>query len=453
MHSSREDAPRSAADAPRDSGTAPDDGLTREEDAAYDARVTAEPDGAAAGTGITIEPVEGDGDGVEADVEPPEPEAPPEPPPDLSGRFHVMDTLRKLSRPRLSGGHGNRLVTEAVRNRLNELGYEVKDHPFTYSAGPGRFGLPAAGAAFATAALAATILISLGYFAPAALVLAAGAGAVLAIAMFAIPMITRLPWMRVEGTNLLAFPAGKRPRYIVMAHLDSKSQLVPLSLRAPAIVLAVLSWIALFAIALIALVQPVDMTFVLIAGGIAFLAGIVLMLSWADDKSPGALDNASGLTTLLGLAESERNSGDIGFLVTDAEELGLAGARAVAPALPPVFGVFNLDGIDDDGPFHIIERFGFKRKGLAPHMAAALLAAAADRKLPADRRDLPYGVMVDHIPIVEAGLPALTIMRGTMKSLRRVHRPGDTVDRMRGSGIERTIELMSDALATLRSQR
>jgi Zn-dependent M28 family amino/carboxypeptidase len=264
-------------------------------------------------------------------------------------------------------------------------------------------------------------------------------------------MISRLKWGRIEAKNLLAFGAGKRPRYVVMAHLDSKSQLVPLALRAPAIVLTVLAWLAMLIIAVVAIVEPVGGAWVLVSTAVGVTAGILLLLSYAEDKSPGALDNASGLTALLGLAEQQREHGDVGFLVTDGEELGLAGARAIAGQLPPVFGVINLDGLDDDGEFQLIERFGLRRKGLAPHLAAALLAAAEDLGYEANRRDLPYGVLVDHVPIVEAGQPAMTIMHGSARSLRRVHRPGDSVDNLRGRGIERTMKLVAAALDRLRA--
>src|SRR5690606_19091292 len=120
------------------------------------------------------------------------------------------------------------------------------------------------------------------------------------------------------------------------------------------------------------------------------------------------------LATLLGIAERERTADDIAFLVTDAEELGLAGARAIAPRMPPVFGVINVDGIDDHGTFHVVERFGWPRKkGLAPHLAAAVLGAADRLGMSARRRDAPFGILLDHMPLVEAGTPALSIMRGS----------------------------------------
>ena len=86
------------------------------------------------------------------------------------------------------------------------------------------------------------------------------------------------------------------------------------------------------------------------------------------------------------------------------------------------------------------------------HLAAALLQEAEERGEAADRRDMPFGIPVDHIPIVKAGIPALTIMRGTLQSLRRVHRPDDSLDHLRGDGVVRTVDLVCGALERLRAQ-
>jgi hypothetical protein len=399
----------------------------------------------APGADITMEPAE--------PAEPPPPPPPPKYPPDTGTGTDPQETLRAFSRPRMSGSAGANEVREGIRRRLDTLGYETRELSFEFSAVPGRFALPIAAGAVALFSVLAAILLGFGL--PLASLILLFIGAVIAglVAVFAIPMVSKLPWGRVKGRNVMAQPAGgARPRYIVMAHLDSKSQLVPLSLRAPAIGALVIGWVVLFVLAIMALAEPFGTPLVLITAIVMLGAGVLLALSLADDKSPGALDNASGLAAMLAIAAREKEHGDVGFLATDAEELGLAGARAVAAALPPVFGVINLDGLDDEGSFYFMERFGFRRRGLAPHMAAALLGAAAEQNLPAERRDLPYGLMVDHIPIVEAGQPAITVMRGSLKSLHRVHRPGDTLEYLRGKGVELTVDLVCAALATLRQQ-
>jgi Zn-dependent M28 family amino/carboxypeptidase len=198
-------------------------------------------------------------------------------------------------------------------------------------------------------------------------------------------------------------------------------------------------------------VEPVKHGTIVAAGTLAVIAAVILIFCWVDNNSPGALDNASGVATLLGIAEREGTGSDVAFLITDAEELGLAGARAISRSLPAVYGVINFDGLDDEGQFQIVEDFGWpRRRGKAPHLAAALLSAAAALDVPIQRRSVPFGIMLDHIPIVESGMPALTVMRGSLASLRRVHRPIDDLSRLSGDGITRAVDLTCAALHLLR---
>ena len=62
---------------------------------------------------------------------------------------------------------------------------------------------------------------------------------------------------------------------------------------------------------------------------------------------------------------------------------------------------------------------------------------------------MPAGIMVDHIPFARAGHPAVTLMRGTFRSLLRVHRPADTASRLTGDGVAAGTRLVSAALARL----
>jgi hypothetical protein len=372
--------------------------------------------------------------------------------PDTDG-FDFDAALREIARPRLTGSDGAAEVAAAIRRRFEGSGYEVKDQGFEFNPWPGRFGITAAGALYLILTVVAAVFLYYGNaFAAIGLLLILLVLTGL-LGMFAVPAIDALPFGRQPGTNLLARRPGTRPRYIIMAHRDSKSQPVPLAFRGPAIVLAILVWIALFGAALAYTARPLPGALLLLLGVLAVVAGVVLILCWVDDRSPGALDNASGVVAALAIAAREQEAGDVAFLITDAEELGLAGARAAAPHLPPVFGVINLDGLDDHGAFYVLERFGLLRKrGLAPHLAAALLAEAEALGEPANRRDLPAGIPVDHVPIVRAGTPALTLMRGSLRSLRRVHRPADDLSQLRGDGVRRTVTLVCGALARLRAQ-
>jgi hypothetical protein len=211
-------------------------------------------------------------------------------------------------------------------------------------------------------------------------------------------------------------------------------------------------WLALVIMGVIGRYGTVEPWFFFALGVLGLLTGTILILCWADNESPGALDNASGVAALIGIAARERDHGDVAFLITDAEELGLAGARAVARQLPPVFGVINMDGLDDEGPFYVMERFGWPRRGIAPHLAMALLSAAAQEEIVAIRRDVPLGILLDHMPVVDAGIPAVTLLRGSVRSLGRVHRVIDDLDHLKGDGVTAAVTLGSAALRILRTQ-
>ena len=366
----------------------------------------------------------------------------------------MKDLLQMLARPRLTGSRGALEVADVVRARLTRFGYQIQDYPFTFSTWPGRFAVSAAGLLFLIGTVGAALLINLRHPGVGLVVLLLTLVLAGGIAALSAPLTDMLPFGKVTATNMLAARAGGTPRYIFMAHLDSKSQPVPLAFRGPAIMLAILAWIAFVAYALLALLDPVwlrgDITSVLAV--LAGAAGLLLVFCWSGNRSPGALDNASGVATILALAEAERERDDVAFLITDAEELGLVGARSIAPKLNPVFGVINVDGIDDAGSFFVLEKFGIPPRHIAPHLVAAILQAADALKQPAQRRNVPFGLLLDHLPVARAKLPAVTLMRGSFASLRRVHQRADHTGNMTGAGIETAVRLLRDALALLRQE-
>jgi hypothetical protein len=366
----------------------------------------------------------------------------------------VKDLLQSIARPRLTGSTGAQEVADIIHERLTQLGYQIQDYPFTFSTWPGRFAVSAAGFFFILGSLGAAALLNMRHPGVALVVLLLTLIVAGAIAVLAAPLTNMLPFGKVTGNNMLAAKAGAVPRYIFMAHMDSKSQPIPLAFRGPAIILALLAWLAFMIFALLGLLDPVwirtDINTVL--GVISFIAGTLLIFCWVENRSPGALDNASGVATVLAMAEAEKDHDDVAFLITDAEELGLVGARSIARKLNPVFGVINIDGVDDAGPVYVLEKFGMPARHIAPHLVASILQSAEKLDLPAQRRNVPFGLLLDHIPMARADLPAVTVMRGSFASLRRVHRPNDSLDHMTGAGIETVVRLLRDALTHLRQE-
>jgi hypothetical protein len=363
----------------------------------------------------------------------------------------MRERIRSLARPRMSGTEEAAAVEADLRRAFEELGYQAEEHPFSFSTVPGRFGISVSGVALVGAALGGAWSLVAGLPGVALLLLLVGMGLALIPILTLDQALERLPWGRVETHNLLFAAPGSRPAWILMAHRDSKSQLVPTLARTVAVGVAVAAWVALVVLALLWFGgEPFRFTTItVLAGVLLFVAGALLALSWAGNDSPGALDNASALAALLEVAAATRENGDVAFLITDGEELGLVGARMGLSRLPRVQGVINVDGLDDTGTFIVAEGYGWRRKGSAPQLAAALMIAAAALDFPMDRRPLPRALPVDHLPLAEAGIPALTLLRGGWRSLLRVHRPDDDADHLDGTGAADGATLLTAAMRLL----
>jgi Zn-dependent M28 family amino/carboxypeptidase len=164
-------------------------------------------------------------------------------------------------------------------------------------------------------------------------------------------------------------------------------------------------------------------------------------------RSHGALDNASGVAAVLLAAAEADPARPLGVLLTSAEELGLAGARAWAGAwrasgrAPGV--AVNCDGVDDAG------RLTAMYSGARPEALARAVAgddAGSDAGAASVRRLLP-GILVDAVALADAGWRTITVSRGTLGTLGRIHTPRDTADRLVGSGIADAARLMRSLVA------
>jgi hypothetical protein len=133
----------------------------------------------------------------------------------------------------------------------------------------------------------------------------------------------------------------------------------------------------------------------------------------------------------------------VGVLITDAEELGLAGARAWC-AEQTVGIALNCDGVDDVGMLTLMWTRPRSRR-----VESALIAAAGEpvRVIP-----LVPGVLVDGLAISDAGWEAITVSRGSLATLRRIHTRRDDLAHLRGEGIESAARALATAARTLTEQ-
>ena len=346
----------------------------------------------------------------------------------------ARDLFRQIAVPRLPGSKAVCDVEVLVTERLRSFGYDVRHQPFETS--PDRlWATTVAGVGLGWCSLLLFPLLVLpvaGLWAP-----VIGAATLVLVAVAATQVARgrgRIGRSIVAATNIVA-TRGPSPRLWLVAHSDSKAQRLSLRGRVLAFAALGVGVAALVTCLVLRILTPLSAGWVapwigLTLAGAAGISGPPLV-----GKSPGAVDNASGMIAALAAAELLRERSDIGVLVTGAEEFGMEGARAWT-ATESAHGLFvNFDGIDHAGSFNIMVH--------APHRGAGsdtgfptvrrLLGGVRERALvlghPIRQSRLPLGIFVDGSVLASAGMGGITISRGNWSTLGVVHTPKDTVER------------------------
>jgi hypothetical protein len=102
----------------------------------------------------------------------------------------------------------------------------------------------------------------------------------------------------------------------------------------------------------------------------------------------------------------------------------------------------NCDSVDDVGP--LVAMYSGRRDRSAAIVGAMADAAAAERERLRTMRLLP-GVLADSVAFAGAGWRTLTLSRGTIRTLGRIHTSRDTLDAMRGTGIPGAARVLARA--------
>ena len=357
--------------------------------------------------------------------------------------------LQFLARtPRFTGTPEAAAAREYCTRVLSSLGYRVTERPFGYSAAVGSYGTPAGALAMLAILLVAARLSLGGDRQVTAIAVLLGGIGLLGIAgrWLARNGVLALPFARRSGVNLEATRDGDSPDTWLVAHVDSKSQPVPLAVRAGGIVVLALAWISAMALAVGgAMGHPVQRAWLVVIA-LAALGALPVLASIVTRRSPGAIDNASGVASVLGAAATLPASARVGVLITDAEELGLAGARAWC-AGRPVGRALNCDGIDDAGQLTLM--WTRPRASRLEHAVstAALAVGESLRVIP-----LVPGVLVDGLAFSDAGWQSITLSRGSLATLRRIHTGRDDLDHLQGHGVERAAQTLARAALALTEQ-
>lgn len=340
--------------------------------------------------------------------------------------------------PRFAGSPEEAAARALCRHELEQAGFECAERPFDYSQWPGRWGPP-----LATAVQAAMILVvarTATHRGPLAAIIVGGA---LFVALFFASAEARRRWIsdfplhRARSVNLEA--ARGTPAVWLVAHLDSKSQSVPMVGRiASSIALGLVTAATLVALLLSLAGVASGQSVWLSLEVAAVVTAIPAALCWVRDDSPGALDNASGVAAVLLAADSLPAVRDLGVLITSGEELGLAGARVWVATARPGMVALNCDTIDDTGGWRCMYTGARPKKiaGVAPAVAAGMgLKLAIGRLIP--------GILADSVAFADRGIEAVTVSRGALSTLARIHTRRDTSTALTGEGVAQASALLS----------
>ena len=345
------------------------------------------------------------------------------------------------------------------RTLLEESGFTVREQAFEFSAGPGRWG-PSLGALLAAISVWAAAHIATRHHAPwlGLFVNLAGLGAVsVAGYLMARYGVAGLPIDRCAATNLVATPSASELRPVVwlIAHIDSKSQTIPMVVRVGASIVFALMSAGVMASLVIMCVfglndQPDNFMGAIksvsaaasILSWMAAAAALPIILCFVGNRSLGALDNATGVASVILAAGILGDSANIGVVITSGEELGLAGARHFTATETEAGIAINCDTIDDYGKFICMASGARMQRldGAIDRAASKLQFATAGRPGRSGRgalrlRGMIPGILADNIAFTDAGWESFTLSRGNIATLGYVHTSRDVPDRITGTGI------------------
>jgi hypothetical protein len=343
----------------------------------------------------------------------------------------AKDLVERLSqKPRFAGSPDEAEARALCRSELERAGFECVERGFEYSQWPGKWGIPVA-AAVQTATIFIVARTAM-YRGPLTALIV---GAALYVALLFASAdakrrwITKLPFQRAGSVNLEARRGA--PSVWLVAHLDSKSQTVPMLIRiASSIGMTVVTLIGT-AVLLFSLSTDGDASE---AWRLVEIAALVVafpsLLCWVRNRSAGAVDNASGVAAVLLAARSLSSMPDLGVLITSAEELGLAGARVWAAEPRAGIVVLNCDTVDDGGRWRMMytgarpARIGVAAKAIS---SSTVPTASLGRMIP--------GILADSMAFADRGIESVTVTRGTLSTLARIHTRGDNSMAFAGSGV------------------
>ena len=275
-----------------------------------------------------------------------------------------------------------------------------------------------------------------------------------------------------HSENILATngrkPNDTTPALLFVAHYDSKSQVLPIAVRAVAYFIAIAGLTALTTVMVIEVATlawfPDYITLVWLSDSIVIIwsvAGVttfcllLLQINLTQNRSPGGFDNASGVGVMLEVARVLMARGEkksIAFLATGAEEYGMCGALRYVQKHADEYDqentfVINLDGLGVGNGVNVITGYGIPPVRTANVLGDRFQASGESLGIEVSERHLPIGVGLDSIPIASRGFETVTLTAGEVGRVAlKIHSERDKCDLLNTKSLQQVGELIVDVV-------
>ena len=378
--------------------------------------------------------------------------------------------ITQLAFPRLVGSTGEAKAQDYTVQQFKALGLDVSWEPFSFTKFPAEV-LPRI-----LSALFVPVVLSVPWFGdrfPISVCLACLFS--LFVALFFTQWQRRFEGLynvgrKYDSENIVATngrkPNDNTPALLFVAHYDSKSQVLPIAVRAVAYFIAIAGLTGLTTAMVIELAILAWLPDYIAPGwssdpivwsvaGITTLCLLLLQINLTQNHSPGAFDNASGVGVMLEVARVLMARGEkksITFLAAGAEEYGMCGALRYVQKHADEYDpkntyVINLDGLGVGNGVNVITGYGIPPVRTTDALTVFFRASGESLGIQVSERHLPIGVGLDSIPIASRGFETVTLTAGDVGSAAlRIHSKRDRSDLLNVESLQQVGELIVDVI-------
>ena len=369
--------------------------------------------------------------------------------------------IRQLAFPRLVGSTGEPDARAYIVEQFTELGLHVVKEPFHFTKFPAEV-LPRI-----LCGLFVPVVVSVPWFGerfPIPVCLACLLS--IFVALFFTQWQRRFEGLynvgrKYDSENIIA-TNGRKPNdnasaVLFVAHYDSKSQVLPIVVRAAAYGIAILGLIGLTLATVIQVITAVWMPGYAIWSitGITVFCLLLLQINLTQNRSPGGFDNASGVGVMLEIARvvmARREKRPITFLAAGAEELGMCGALRYIQKHADEYNrnhtyIINLDGLGVGKGVNLVTRYGIPPVSTTRELAKIFRTSGESLGVQVSERYLPIGVGLDSIPMASRGFETVTLTAGDVGSVAlKIHSKQDNADLLNVESLQQVGELITDVI-------